>query len=320
MGLGAAMIVPDLLSLNDYRRLASEVKRDDSGDDGRGDDTGAGPEASGPERGPEGATEGLPDAPGEFSVDWETLSAEVADTRAWVAVDGTDIDFPVVQGEDNEWYLYHDAFGRESYANVFLDYRCNPNGTNAIVYAHTHWADTGFHQIAEVDEQAHFDDVGTVWYSTPEEGTLAFTPVAGLYVWPDFADVQQFDFSPDETEVSLRMESDLAEHAARGEWNLCLLADQMPAEAVEQCVLVGTKSTEEADLSFWWVLSDGDVDEIRHECAMSAYRTWLRDLVAQGSAQAAGWEDLVSSSERCVVLACCSWPFDSHRTLLVCVR
>lgn len=318
IGFGASMIVPDFLSLGDYRKLSSEVKRDDSGADDGKDDTEGDNGEKGSKKGPEDVTDTSGDD-GGFTIDWPALEEEVVDSRAWVSVDGTDIDFPVVQGNDNEWYLYHDAFGRESYANVFLDYRCNPNGTNAIVYAHTHWADTGFHQIAEVDEQGHFDDVGTVWYSTPEEGTLAFTPVAGLHVWPDFADVQQFDFSPDETEVAIRMESDLAEHAARGEWNLCLLADQMPAAPIDQSILVGTKRAE-ADLAFWWVMSDGDVAEIRRDCAMSSYHTWLRNLAAQGSAHADNWEELVSSSERCLVLACCSWPFDSHRTLLVCVR
>ena len=175
---------------------------------------------------------------------------------------------------------------------------------------------------SRTDESSASSQVSATWRTTWRTsilGTLAFTPVAGLHVWPDFADVQQFDFSPDETEVAIRMESDLAEHAARGEWNLCLLADQMPAAPIEQSILVGTKRAE-ADLAFWWVMSDGDVAEIRRDCAMSSYHTWLRNLAAQGSAHADNWEELVSSSERCLVLACCSWPFDSHRTLLVCVR
>lgn len=319
---GASMVVPDVLSLGDYRRLADNVKKDsesqnkpDSDDDG----TGSGKDKKKAKDGSSEAEEDSGDDP-SYSVDWEELEEEVVDSVAWVSVDNTDIDFPVVQGQDNDWYLYHDAFGRESYANVFLDYRADRNGTNAIVYAHTHWANTGFHQIAEVDEQSHFDQIGTVWYSTPECGTLAFTPVAGITVWPNFQDVQQFSFDVDDAEVETVVERELAEHAARGEWNLALLADQVPDAPSSRSILVATKQGGDAPLSLWWVASDGDVAQIRRELEGSAYHEWIRGLVAQSQAKRDGWEEMVASSERTLVLACCSWPFDDHRTLLICVR
>lgn len=318
IGIGLRMIVPDFLSLGDYRDLASRMKIETTQGDFSPPEPADGAKPAVGDNGAEnGSTEG---DGGSFSIDWGALSEEVVDSVAWVSVDGTDIDFPVVQGDDNEWYLYHDAFGRESYANVFLDYRAQPDGQNAIVYAHTHWANTGFHQIAETDEQWRFDEIGKVYYSTPTAGTLEFTPVAALHVYPDFYDVQEFSFEPDEADVRLRIEEELAHHELYGEWNLALLANQVPDAPVENCALISTKSGDEADLSFWWVMSEGDIEQIRREAALSSYHAWLSDLVAKSTARRSDYEAMVASSERSLVLACCSWPYDDQRVLLVCVR
>ena len=57
----------------------------------------------------------------------------------WLTIDGTAIDYPVVQTDDNTFYLEH-GFDRE-YLYVgcpFLDYRCKSDfsGFNSIIYAH----------------------------------------------------------------------------------------------------------------------------------------------------------------------------------------
>lgn len=60
-----------------------------------------------------------------------------SDFRFWINVDNTNIDHPVVQGEDNSFYLTHDFFKKESVSgSVFLDYRVNNNSKNSILYAH----------------------------------------------------------------------------------------------------------------------------------------------------------------------------------------
>ena len=52
------------------------------------------------------------------------------DIVAWIHVPGTDVDYPVVHGEDNSYYLNHDIEGKTSRAGaIFLDYRITVNGT-----------------------------------------------------------------------------------------------------------------------------------------------------------------------------------------------
>ncbi|MGI6033311.1 MAG: class B sortase [Coriobacteriales bacterium] len=49
------------------------------------------------------------------------------DVIAWLTVDNTGIDYPVVQGKDNFEYLTKDATGEYSASgSLFLDYRCDP--------------------------------------------------------------------------------------------------------------------------------------------------------------------------------------------------
>ncbi|MGN0633737.1 MAG: class B sortase [Oscillospiraceae bacterium] len=58
---------------------------------------------------------------------------------AWITIPDTDIDFPVVQCEDNSYYLNHDFEQNESYMGTpFLDCRNNASfeDFNSIVYGH----------------------------------------------------------------------------------------------------------------------------------------------------------------------------------------
>lgn len=62
-----------------------------------------------------------------------------SDTVAWIMIPDTEIDFPVVQGKDNAYYLNHSFEGLYSDLGVpFLDYRCTSDFTdfNSIIYGH----------------------------------------------------------------------------------------------------------------------------------------------------------------------------------------
>lgn len=58
---------------------------------------------------------------------------------AWLTVDGTNIDYPIMQGGDNVCYLNTDPFGEYSLSgSIFLDFRSKPDFTDdfSIVYGH----------------------------------------------------------------------------------------------------------------------------------------------------------------------------------------
>lgn len=57
----------------------------------------------------------------------------------WLTIDGTNIDYPVMQGIDNSYFLNTDPFGSYSLTgSIFLDSRCSPDFTDefSVVYGH----------------------------------------------------------------------------------------------------------------------------------------------------------------------------------------
>lgn len=61
------------------------------------------------------------------------------DMVAWLTVDGTDIDYPVMQGTDNTTYLNTDPFGKYSLGgSIFLDSRNSPDFSDnySLIYGH----------------------------------------------------------------------------------------------------------------------------------------------------------------------------------------
>lgn len=77
---------------------------------------------------------------GQFSK-FDTLKAQNSDIVGWISIKGTDVDNPVYQTSDNDYYITHDM-NREvnSYGALFLDYRCDIDRLsltqNQIIYGH----------------------------------------------------------------------------------------------------------------------------------------------------------------------------------------
>lgn len=70
---------------------------------------------------------------------FDELYAINKDVCAWVTLDNTNIDYPVVQGEDNVEYLNKDFYGNFALAgSIFLDSRCNKKFRDAysLLYGH----------------------------------------------------------------------------------------------------------------------------------------------------------------------------------------
>lgn len=61
------------------------------------------------------------------------------DVCAWVTMDGTNIDYPVLQGKDNLSYINTDVYGNFALAgSIFLDTRCDRDFTDlySLLYGH----------------------------------------------------------------------------------------------------------------------------------------------------------------------------------------
>lgn len=93
------------------------------------------------------------------------------DAIGWLYIPGTSIDYPVMQGEDNEFYLHHAYDGGHLMSgSVFLDCRCEQQFLNPInvCYAHNMKNGTMFADVRKFDNAAFFDEHPCGWLATPE--------------------------------------------------------------------------------------------------------------------------------------------------------
>lgn len=135
------------------QQRALEELREISGPAAAGTQDGSSlPEAAGPQDGtvpPEtsrapGETNPLPEgelsnAPPPVLEKYRALYQENGDLVGWLSIEGTDIDYPVMQREDDEYYLHHDFYGEESrYGCLYVKGQADVDtpGTNFIIYGH----------------------------------------------------------------------------------------------------------------------------------------------------------------------------------------
>lgn len=65
------------------------------------------------------------------------LYRENGDMAGWIRIPDTNIDYPVVKCADNEFYLNKDFYKKyQQNGTPFIDYQCNDNSLNTIIYAH----------------------------------------------------------------------------------------------------------------------------------------------------------------------------------------
>lgn len=75
----------------------------------------------------------------ENPIDFDSLQAINPDVFAWIRIADTPIDYPVLQGEDNEYYLSHAYDGQPSaYGSIFLEekHSADMQARQTIFYGH----------------------------------------------------------------------------------------------------------------------------------------------------------------------------------------
>lgn len=97
----------------------------------------------------------------EYKIDFAKLKQKNSDAIAWIKVNGTDIDFPVVKGTDNSYYLTHDFDKEKNKAGwIFADYRNKFDGTdkNIIIYGHNMKNGSMFASLKDVIKEEWYNN------------------------------------------------------------------------------------------------------------------------------------------------------------------
>lgn len=113
-------------------------------------------------------------------IDFAGLRNINGDIVAWIQIPGIDVDYPVVQGEDNEYYLYH-TFRKEANkaGSIFLDYRNCAYFTEqrVIIYGHNMKDGSMFSNLKKYRDAVFRKESGTAYLYLPEK-TLQLEIVA----------------------------------------------------------------------------------------------------------------------------------------------
>lgn len=107
-----------------------------------------------------------------IQIDFDALLQDSPDVVGWIYCADTVINYPIVHGEDNEFYLRHLADKTYNFSgSIFMDYRCSGefNGFNTLIYGHNMRNGSMF-SVLEKYRDPEFREAHPVMYLlTPEQ-------------------------------------------------------------------------------------------------------------------------------------------------------
>ncbi len=124
------------------------------------------------------------DAPERVEVNFDELRKLNSDIVGWIYCANTKINYPIVQGQDNEYYLYRLLDGTWNYnGTIFMDYRNSADFSdgNTMIYGHHMKSGAMFAELVEYKKQSFYDEHPYI-YITTEEQTYRMDLLAGCIV------------------------------------------------------------------------------------------------------------------------------------------
>ena len=106
---------------------------------------------------------------GEPEIDFAKLKQKNPDTVGWLKVNNTNVDYPVVQATDNDYYISHNFNKNDNIAGwVFVDYRMKLDGTdnNVVIYGHNMKDGSMFGSLKKV--------ITKEWYNNEENLNITY--------------------------------------------------------------------------------------------------------------------------------------------------
>lgn len=105
-----------------------------------------------------------------LKIDFKKLQKKNKDIIAWIYCEGTPINYPIVQGSNNEVYLHQLTNGSyNENGTLFLDCRCKSDFSdlNSIIYGHNMHSNAMFGSLDRYKHQKYYDNHPDIWMLTP---------------------------------------------------------------------------------------------------------------------------------------------------------
>lgn len=104
-------------------------------------------------------------------LDFDALRVSFPDIVGWISIEGTAIDYPVVQGVDNDFYLTHlPDKNKNSAGSIMMDVACDPAFGCAVTILHGHHMRSGamFGDLDLYLEDGYYEEHPTMLLKTPD--------------------------------------------------------------------------------------------------------------------------------------------------------
>ncbi len=105
------------------------------------------------------------------NIDFAGMQAVNEDVIGWIQIYGTPVDYPVLDADDNEYYLNR-TYDRQwsSYGSIFIEPRNNPDLSerHLVIYGHNMVNEAMFGSLLEYKKQEYFDAHDTIRLCLPD--------------------------------------------------------------------------------------------------------------------------------------------------------
>lgn len=99
---------------------------------------------------------------------YQELYEENSDIIGWLSIEGTQINYPVMQCGDDEYYLHHDFYGEESkYGCLYVRDRADvDDGTNFTIYGHNMKDSAMFGELDLYKQESFYSEHTAIFFDT----------------------------------------------------------------------------------------------------------------------------------------------------------
>lgn len=131
--------------------------------------------------------------------DFAELKRINSDVIGWIQIPGTKINYPIVQGDDNEYYLTHTVNGEENSGGaIFMDAAIEDRfeDKNAIIYGHNLKSGAMFSRLNRYARKSFWDANRYIYITTPFG--MSTYQVFSAYQTTADADIYYYGFEEDQ--------------------------------------------------------------------------------------------------------------------------
>ena len=184
-GTGISHYIKEQRAGEEYERLQEEMERTE-------------PEETPSEEEPAvSASEQEPERePVEIPVDFAALKEQNPDVYAWICVPGTEIDYPVLQSEeDNTYYLTHTIDGEKTIAGSIYTENYNSkdfDDPNTVIYGHNMKNGSMFRTLHNYEDKTFFDENREIRIYLPD--AILTYRIFAAYVYDNRHILLNYDF------------------------------------------------------------------------------------------------------------------------------